>query len=67
MLKLGIIGVGNIGSGHVNRVTEGHCPDIVITAVADRKASRREWAAKQLPDAQIFAEGSELIKSGTSY
>ena len=64
MLKLGIIGVGNIGSGHVNRVTEGHCPDIVITAVADRKASRREWAAKQLPDAQIFAEGSELIKSG---
>ncbi len=64
MLKLGIIGVGNIGSGHVERVTGGHCPDIVITAVADRRASRREWAEKQLPEAKIFVEGSELIQSG---
>jgi predicted dehydrogenase len=32
--------------------------------VADRRASRREWAAKQLPDAQIFVEGSDMIKSG---
>ena len=64
MLKLGIIGVGNIGSGHVERVTGGSCPEIVITAVADRRASRRAWAEKQLPDAKIFVEGSELIKSG---
>nr|MBR4281040.1 Gfo/Idh/MocA family oxidoreductase [Clostridia bacterium] len=64
MLKLGIIGVGNIGSGHVQRVTEGNCPDIVVTAVADRRASRREWAAKALPEAAVFTEGSELIKSG---
>jgi len=64
MLKLGIIGVGNIGSGHVQRVVEGSCPDITITAIADRRASRREWAKKQLPDAQIFVEGSEMIKSG---
>ncbi len=64
MVKLGIIGVGNIGSGHVLRVKEGQCPDIVITAVADRKAGRREWAAGQLPDAQVFQEGSELIRSG---
>ena len=64
MLKLGIIGVGNIGSGHVQRVLEGSCPNIVITAVADRKASRREWAKEKLPEAQIFAEGSDMIKSG---
>ena len=64
MLKLGIIGVGNIGSGHVERVTGGGCPDIIITAVADRRASRREWAEKALPEAKIFVEGSDLIKSG---
>ncbi|MBR6667219.1 MAG: Gfo/Idh/MocA family oxidoreductase [Clostridia bacterium] len=64
MLKLGIIGVGNIGSGHVERVTGGNCPEIVITAVADRRASRREWAEKALPEAKVFVEGSELIKSG---
>ena len=64
MLKLGIIGVGNIGSGHVERVNEGACPNIVITAVADRRASRREWAKEHLPEAQIFVEGSDMIKSG---
>jgi len=64
MLKLGIIGVGNIGSSHVNRVKEGQCPGIVITAIADRRASRREWAKEQAPDAQLFVEGSDLIKSG---
>ncbi len=64
MLKLGIIGVGNIGSGHVERVTGGGCPDIIITAVADRRASRREWAEKALPEAKVFVEGSDLIKSG---
>ena len=66
MLKLGIIGVGNIGSGHVERVTGGGCPDIIITAVADRRVSRREWAEKALPEAKIFVEGSDLIKSGAS-
>ena len=65
MLKLGIIGVGNIGSGHVERVNEGACPNIVITAVADRRASRREWVKEHLPEAQIFVEGSDMIKSGT--
>ena len=64
MLKLGIIGVGNIGSGHVERVTGGNCPDITITAIADRRATRREWAKKALPEAQIFVEGSDLIRSG---
>ncbi|MDD6049775.1 MAG: Gfo/Idh/MocA family oxidoreductase [Clostridiales bacterium] len=64
MLRLGIIGVGNIGSGHVQRVKEGECPDITITAIADRRASRREWAAQQLPEAQIFVEGSDMIRSG---
>ena len=64
MLKLGLIGVGNIGSGHVQRVLGGECPNITITAIADRRASRREWAAQQLPEARIFVEGSELIHSG---
>ena len=37
MLKLGIIGVGNIGSSHVERVIKGECPDVTIAAVADRR------------------------------
>ena len=64
MLKLGIIGVGNIGSSHVERVIKGECPGVTITAVADRRESRRAWAKDKAPEAQIFVEGSELIASG---
>ncbi len=64
MLKLGIIGIGNIGSGHVQRVVDGQCPEITITAIADRRASRRDWAQERLPQAKIFTEGSDMIHAG---
>ena len=60
-LRLGIIGAGNIAATHVQNVLEGKCPDIEITAVADRKESRRRWAQEKLPGAAIYCEGSELI------
>ena len=66
MLKLGIIGAGNMGSAHAKNIVEGKCPDIVITAMADRKESRREWVRDNVPGVQIFAEGSELIASGVA-
>ncbi len=64
MLRLGIIGVGNMGSGHTKNILEGKCPEIKITAMADRKESRRQWIHENVPDAQVFTEGSELIASG---
>ena len=64
-MKLGIIGVGNIASAHIGNVLEGRCPEIEITALADRKENRREWARERIPTAAIFAEGTELIHSGT--
>ena len=64
MLKLGIIGIGNMGSGHLQNVLNGLCPDIRITALADRKESRRAFAKEKCPEAAIFTEGSDLIRSG---
>ena len=63
-VRLGIIGVGNMGTGHAENILAGLCPEIEITAAADRRASRREWAEKNLPGARIFTEGEELIASG---
>ena len=54
-LRLGIIGAGNIASAHIQNVLDGKCPNIEIVAVADRKESRRQWAAEKLPDARIGA------------
>ncbi len=64
-VKLGIIGIGNIGSAHCARILNGETPEITLAAVADRNALRREWAKANLPQSvAVFEEGSELIKSG---
>lgn len=63
-IRLGIIGVGNIGTGHAENILKGLCPEIEITAVADRRESRRAWALERLPGVPVFEEGSELIASG---
>jgi len=63
-VRLGIIGVGNIGSAHVRNVLDGKCPEIEIVAFADRRESRREWGKSVMPDAAVFQEGADLIQSG---
>ena len=63
-IRLGIIGVGNIGTGHAENILKDLCPEIEITAVADRRESRRAWALERLPGVPVFEEGSELIASG---
>jgi predicted dehydrogenase len=65
-VKLGIIGIGNMGSGHCKNLMDGLIPEIALTAVADLKESRREWAKNTLPSSvQIFPDGDSLITSGT--
>ena len=62
-VRLGIIGVGNMGSGHIENIVAGKCPEIEVTAIADRKEDRRQWAIEKLPDVKVFTEGEDLIKS----
>ena len=64
MVRLGIIGIGNMGSGHVQNILAGKTPEITLAAVADRRQSRRDWAGEKLPGVPVFTEGVELIDSG---
>ena len=64
MVRLGIIGIGNMGSGHVQNILAGKTPEITLAAVADRRQSRRDWAREKLPGVPVFTEGAELIDSG---
>ena len=34
-VRLGIIGYGNMGSGHYNKVLDGKCPEITVTALSE--------------------------------
>ncbi len=73
-VRLGIIGLGNIGSQHYRNVLNGHCPEIDITAVADTNSDRLDWAIKTcasyqesnptVPTPILFSNGSEMIESG---
>lgn len=62
-VRLGIIGFGNMGTGHTKNIMDGKCPEIELTAIADRKEERRAAAHEAVPGAQIFTEGEDLIKS----
>ena len=64
-VRLGMIGMGNMGSGHIANILAGKVPEIEVTAAADRRADRREWGKNTLPTGTpIFEEGSALIHSG---
>ena len=63
-IRLGVIGVGNMGTKHIENINAGKCPEIIVTAAADRLETRRQWIAANAPEAAVFCEGSELIASG---
>ena len=61
-VRLGIIGVGNMGSGHLPISLAGKCPGIELTAVADRREAAANEPRTHLPEAPPFSRrGSDLI------
>ena len=75
-VKLGIIGMGNMGFGHMKGIIAQADCEIEITAIADRVESKLEATKKHIaeyneknpdnasPIPATFSEGSDLIKSG---
>ncbi|MDR1769930.1 MAG: Gfo/Idh/MocA family oxidoreductase [Hungatella sp.] len=64
-VRLGIIGIGNMGTGHLKNILEGKVPEMEVTAVADRQEGRRTWAKEHLPESvAVFGEGKDLITAG---
>lgn len=63
-VKIGIIGIGNMGISHAKMIFEGKIPDLELTAIADYQEARREYAKKNFEGIKLFESGDELIKSG---
>lgn len=64
-VRMGIIGIGNMGNGHAQAIVKGLVEGMVLTAVADRREARRAWAKENLPEETVlFEEGEALIQSG---
>lgn len=63
-IRLGIIGVGNMGSGHLQNVIDGKCPKVEVTAVADIDPQRLENARKKLHALTCFDNMEKMLDSG---
>ena len=65
VVKLGILGVGNMGSGHIGNFVAGKWNEIEVAAVCDLKPDRLERAKEALgADLPIFTDAEEMMDSG---
>jgi len=65
-VRLGIIGIGGMGTNHALSIVKGQVPNMELTAVADVRQARLDWAKENLPDTVArFDSGEKLIESGT--
>lgn len=63
-IKLGVIGLGNMGSSHIRNISSGLCPEIEVKAICDIKPDRVTEMKKAVPDAAEFNNAVEMMDSG---
>ena len=64
-VRLGIIGLGNMGTGHINNYLGGHLKNITVTAICDIDSQKLDAAGEKLgAEVKKFATSEELIRSG---
>ena len=64
MIKIGIIGIGNMGSKHLKNIVEGKIPGMEVGAVCDISEERKEFAEKNYKDVPFFKNAEDMYKSG---
>ena len=63
-LKLGVIGFGNMGTGHAGNVMGGRVPEMELGAICDIAPARQEEAKRLYPQVPVFADAKKLFESG---
>jgi predicted dehydrogenase len=65
IVRLGIIGLGNMGKGHIGYILNGEVSGVEITAVSDSMESNLQWAKEKLGDqVGFYADPYEMMDSG---
>jgi len=60
-IRMGIVGVGNMGTTHLTNLRNGLCPEIIVTAVADIRPERLERVSG--PDIKCFDTNKAMLDS----
>ncbi|MDR6550928.1 Gfo/Idh/MocA family oxidoreductase [Paenibacillus qinlingensis] len=65
-VRIGIIGIGGMGTGHAKNIIAGKVPHAELTAVFDISAERLEWAKQNFSDkVKIFDNVDAFFQSKT--
>ena len=64
-VKLGIIGIGNMGGAHLSCVRNGEIENLAAVAVCDINAEKLSTAKSRYADLVLFSNWKELVDSGT--
>jgi predicted dehydrogenase len=64
IVRVGIIGIGNMGTGHAKYLYQNEVIGAQLTAMCDERLERRQWAEENLPGVKIYAEVEHLLASG---
>jgi len=63
-IRVGVIGIGNMGSSHARQFAAGKVPGAALTAVCDINPQRLEWAKTRLgTDVGLFANADEFFEA----
>lgn len=63
-VRIGVIGFGNMGSGHTASIYEGNIEGMKITAIADINPERLKVAGETYPDIALFDDSVKMMESG---
>ncbi len=64
-VRIGVIGVGNMGSAHVQTIGRGQVNGLQLTAAADIDAARLEWVKENFPGVACYSSAQALLESGS--
>ena len=60
-VRIGVIGIGNIGSVHTNALYTGKVKNACLAALCDTSEKRRAELSELYPDVPIYSSADELI------
>lgn len=64
-IRLGLIGIGNMGSGHARNILDGKCPEIDLVAIAECSPLRTAWAKDCIaPNVEYYSDAIDMLDSG---
>ncbi|MBE5776796.1 MAG: Gfo/Idh/MocA family oxidoreductase, partial [Clostridiales bacterium] len=64
-VRMGILGIGNMGTGHAGNIVKGLCPEIELIAMCDINPDRIQWGKEHLPESvRYFDDAESMMDSG---